>query len=159
MYNRTYWDDHVVNEEGEVMQQGTPVSEDHLNNMEQGIHAANVAAIMAMNTARLAMEAADSNVVIKNITLTNALAYPFNNSKTTVALDAAEERHNTNYVVIAEVTNCVVTDGSALDSESVNNAGLAGNIVVSDKMTNGFKVEFTGSAGEVSLKLYIVGGM
>ena len=103
--------------------------------------------------------AADSNVVIKDVELTNTLAYPFNNSKTTVALDAAEDRHNTNYVVIAEVTNWGVTDGSALDSESVNNAGLAGNIVVSDKMTNGFKVEFTGSAGEVSLKLYIVGGM
>lgn len=159
MYNRTYWDDHVVNEEGEVMQQGTPVSEDHLNNMETGIHAANVAAIMAMNAARQAMEAADNNVIIKDVTLTNALNYPFNNSKETIALSGKEERHNSNYIVLCEIKSCVIQDGSPLDGESVNNAGLAGNIVVSDKMTNGFKVEFTGSAGEVSLKLYIVGGM
>ena len=154
MYNRTYWDDHVVNEEGEVMQQGTPVSEDHLNNMEEGIHAANIAAITAMNTARLAMEAVESNVVIKDVTLTNTLHYPFNNSKETIALSGKEERNNSDYIVFAEVTSSYVTE-----DVNINNAGLAGNIIVSDKMANGFKIEYTGGVGEVGLRLYITGGM
>lgn len=158
MYNRTYWDDHVVNEEGEVLQQGTPVSEDRLNNMEEGIHAANVAAIMAMNTARLAMEAVESNVVIKDATILNSAEYPFNNSgddpNGTIAFTGQEERHNTNYAVFADVLSARHTSGDWVSSK-----GLEGNIVIYDKMVNGFKCRFTGSAQEVKLRLFIVGGM
>lgn len=177
MYDITNWLDHAVTPArtfkitdngdgtytlvpvGQVIQQGTPMSAANFNNIETGIHAANVAAIMAMNTARLAMETADSNVVIKDVTLTNTAKYPFNNSKMTVALNDKEERHNTKYVVLAEIKNCVVEDGSSVDELAINNAGLVGNIVISDKMINGFKIESTGSAGDVSLRLYIAGGM
>ena len=173
MYKITDWQDHVteyenrytesqnddgtvthVPVEGEIIQQGTPMSAANFNNMEQGIHAANVAAIMAMNTARLALEAADSNTVIKTVILSNGLRYPFNNSKETVALESNEERHNTKYIVLAEVVAACMDEGP-----TINNAGLAGNIIVSDKMTNGFKMEYTGSASEVEFRLYIVGGM
>ena len=173
MYKITDWQDHVteyenrytetqnddgtvthVPVEGEIIQQGTPMSAANFNNMEQGIHAANVAAIMAMNTARLAMETADSNVIIKDVKLTNTLNYPFNNSKETIALSGKEERHNSNYIVFAEVTSSYITE-----DVNINNAGLAGNIVISDKMTNGFKIEYTGGVGEVGLRLYITGGM
>lgn len=176
MYDITNWLDHAVTPArtfkitdngdgtytltpaGEVIQQGTPMSAANFNNMETGIHAANVAAIMAMNAARLAMEVADSNVVIKDVELTNTLAYPFNDSQTTIALEAAEERHNTNYVVFAIIGDCVA-EGGAVDDQVINNAGIAGNIVISSKMVNGFKVEYTGSADNVSLRLYIAGGM
>ena len=36
-YNRTFWVDHVVDQNGNVIQQGTLVDQDHLNNQEVGI--------------------------------------------------------------------------------------------------------------------------
>lgn len=37
MYNRTLWVDHVKDESGNVLQQGTPIDQEHLNNIEDGI--------------------------------------------------------------------------------------------------------------------------
>ena len=177
MYSITNWLDHAVTPArtfkitdngdgtytltpaGEVIQQGTPMSAANFNNMETGIHAANIAAITAMNAARLAMEKTDSKAVIKDVNLTNTLKYPFNDSKTTVALSGAEERHNTDYVVLVEITNTFGSTNTEKGNFSIKTAGLAGNIVVTDKMTNGFKVEFTGGAEEVELRIYIMGGM
>ena len=36
-YNRTFWVDHAVDQNGNVIQQGTLVDQDHLNNQEVGI--------------------------------------------------------------------------------------------------------------------------
>ena len=36
-YNKTQWKDHVLDGEGNVVQQGTPVNAENLNNMEEGI--------------------------------------------------------------------------------------------------------------------------
>ena len=36
--------------------------------------------------------------------------------------------------------------------------GFAGDIIVSEKLLNGFKVEYTGSAKTVTLKIYVKGG-
>ena len=36
-YNRTQWLDHVLDGEGGIVQQGTPVDAEHLNNIEEGI--------------------------------------------------------------------------------------------------------------------------
>ena len=36
-YKKTVWNDHVVDGEGVVVQQGTPVNAENLNNMEKGI--------------------------------------------------------------------------------------------------------------------------
>lgn len=36
-YQRTNWLNHFVDEKGKVVQQGTPIDADHLNNMEEGI--------------------------------------------------------------------------------------------------------------------------
>ena len=176
MYDITNWLDHAVTPArtfkitdngdgtytlvpaGQVIQQGTPMSAANFNNMETGIHAANVAAIMAMNTARLAMEAADSNVIIKDVIILNSAEYPFNNSgddpNGTIAFTGQEERHNTNYAVFADVLSARHTSGDWVSSK-----GLEGNIVIYDKMVNGFKCRFTGSAQEVKLRLFIVGGM
>lgn len=176
MYNITFWLDHAavpartfkITDNGDdtytlvpvgkVVQQGTPMSAANFNNMEEGIHSANVAAIMAMNTARLAMETSGSNTVIKNAVILNSAVYPFNNSgddvNGTIALTRGEERHNTDYAVFAEVISARHTSGDYASSK-----GLEGNIVISDKMVNGFKCRFTGSAQEVRLRLFIVGGM
>lgn len=63
------------------------------------------------------------------VKLINTKAYPFNNSEDTVCL--TEPVDDTDYRVACEVLN---TDGEC------------GDIVVSGKARNGFKIAFTGSA-------------
>ena len=79
---------------------------------------------------------------IKEVTLTNSLDYPFNNSATTIALE--HERDNLTYRVGVEV---------------VEADGLVGDILVYDKALNGFKIRYTGSAQNVTLRYYVTGGM
>ena len=74
-------------------------------------------------------------------TLTNTKAFPFNNSKTTVALSPTKE--NTNYIVLPEVTAF---------------QGNVGEIVISDKAVNGFAIAYTGSASSVTVKYTVLGG-
>lgn len=63
------------------------------------------------------------------VKLLNTKVYPFNNSETTVRLTAPAE--STDYIVSCEV----------LDAE-----GEWGDVIVSGKARNGFKIAFTGSA-------------
>lgn len=74
-------------------------------------------------------------------TLTNTQEFPFNNSKKTVVLQTAQA--NSYYLVVCEV-----------DSAS----GNVGEIVISDKMTNGFAIEHTGSAASVVVDYFVIGG-
>ena len=74
-------------------------------------------------------------------TLTNTKKFPFNDSKSSVALNKTQK--NTKYVIIAEVTSV---------------AGNIGDIVVSDRLTNGFKMAFTGGAKSATVKYYVIGG-
>lgn len=74
--------------------------------------------------------------------LSNSLAYPFNNSKASVAL--SKTQNDTSYVVITDVT-------------SAN--GSAGEIIASEKQTNGFKLEYTGSASSVTVHYIVIGGL
>lgn len=37
MYTRTHWVDHVVDTDGKVLQEGTPLDQQHMNNIEEGI--------------------------------------------------------------------------------------------------------------------------
>lgn len=76
-----------------------------------------------------------------SVTLTNTKKFPFNDSKKSVSL--AKTQKNTKYVIIAEVTSV---------------AGNVGDISVSDRLTNGFKMAFTGGAKSVTVKYYVIGG-
>lgn len=82
-------------------------------------------------------------VVSGTVTLTNSQDYPFNNSIQTVAI--SETRDSVDYVI-----DWVVTASSG---------GNVGDILISDKLLNGFKIEFTGSATSVTIKYLVVGGM
>ena len=44
MYHRTHWLDHVTDQTGAVIQQGTLQDQAHFNNMEEGVADANFAA-------------------------------------------------------------------------------------------------------------------
>lgn len=129
--------------EGKVIQQGTPQDADNFNHMEDGIsNAGETAALMAVNAIHMQQQIADMVGETMTVTLTNGQEYPFNNSKKTVSLST--QRNHLNYTVTAEVQE--------------EKDGFAGDIIVSEKLLNGFKVEHTGSAKTVTLKIYVKGG-
>ena len=129
--------------EGEVIQEGTPQNAKNFNDMEERILAsgedANIALITAM-TAKGKAEALEGEIV--TATLTNTKDYPFNNSKQTLAL--ATSRGTLDYTVTVEA--------------NTEDTGGIGEIKVTDKQLNGFKVEYTGTAKSVSVKCYVQGG-
>ena len=129
--------------EGEVIQEGTPQNAKNFNDMEQRILAAGEVSGLAM----LKVGAVESKVEglageIIETTLTNSKEYPFNNSKKTLALKTP--RGNLDYTVFVE--------------SSTEDAGGIGEIKITDKQLNGFKIEFTGAAKEVSVKCTVQGG-
>lgn len=129
---------------GEIIQQGTNMSAVNFNNMETGIFAANMAAAEALQLLRLVKDKTDSlEGIILEDTLTNTQKYPFNDSVKTLALGNENVRNNKDYTVIVET--------EAAD-------GFVGDIVVTDKMLNGFKLAYTGSASSVNVKCYVQGG-
>lgn len=144
MYNREFWKDHIVDEDtGEVLQQGTLQDAEHFNNMEEGISEANeMASFLAeqMGKVQRGVESAQGEVV--RVTLTNSQAYPFNNSVKSVNL--SHYKTNTNYLVQPEVVSY--------------SGGGVGDIEITDKLLNGFKIAFTGAAKQVVLDLHISGG-
>lgn len=77
-----------------------------------------------------------------SVTLSNNQVFPFNSSQVTVPLSTT--RDNQNYIVDYEVTAAV---------------GNVGDIIVSAKLVNGFKIEYTGSATSVTVKYQVLGGM
>ena len=79
------------------------------------------------------------------VTLENTLAFPFNstvNSPATIALDKV--RDNAEYSVEAEV---------------LSHNGPVGEIEVTAKARNGFKISYSGSGGSVTLLVKVKGGM
>lgn len=161
-YNILLWKDHAVTPDktykviensdgtitltpaGKIIQQGTNMSAVNFNNLETGVFAANIASAEAMQLLRLLKDKSEAlEGVIIEATLKNSKKYPFNDSVKTLALGSANLRNNKDYTVIVEA--------EAAD-------GFVGDIVISDKMLNGFKVAFTGSASSVSVKCYVQGG-
>ena len=78
----------------------------------------------------------------KAVTLSNSQSYPFNNSTQTIALSRV--RNFTDYTVEAEITD---------------HDGNVGDVRIFDRMLNGFKVAYDGSAKSATIKLRIKGGM
>lgn len=137
-YEPTSWQDEV-----EGIQEGTPVDEQNLNNMESGINGANLTAEFLTEVVKHQKDQINNigGEIIK-VTLTNTAGEAFfNNSAKTVALSV--NRDSFDYTVDAEIVT------------PVDNVG---EIIIYDKQVNGFKVKYTGSAASVDLKLYVQGG-
>ncbi len=146
MYNQTHWLDKVVDPDTqEVIQPGTPQSAGNFNNMENGIQDVSVAFAQMMIANRELEHRLDNEAAVEEhtVVLTNTQAYPFNNSKKTVNL--TKVRANKTYVVDVEIT--------------AHSGGEVGDIKITDKLLNGFKVEFDGSASSVTVVLRIKGGL
>lgn len=170
MYSKTEWKDHVVQYPdrrkitdngdgtstvekavGEVIQQGTPQSATNFNNMEDGIQDGQVGEKIFLQhylqkereyDERVAGLEAECVNEVGTISLTNSMKYPFNSSQKSVALKKA--RKTLNYDVDVEVTSA---------------SGCVGDITITDKQLNGFKIAFEGSAGAVTIKYRVKGGL
>ena len=129
--------------EGEVIQEGTPQNAQNFNDLEQRVFASGEVAGLAL----LKVKMAESHIKrlqgeIIETTLTNTKEYPFNNSKKMVALET--KRRNLDYVINVEAN----ADGT----------GGIGEIKITDKQLNGFKIEYTGAARSVVVKCTVQGG-
>ena len=141
MYRRTFWLDKVEDvDTGEIIQEGTDQSAGHFNNAEHGISDVNLAAALILISSSLTAEQVATEE--KAVTLTNSQSYPFNNSTQTIALATA--RNFTDYTVEAEV---------------LEHSGSVGEVRIFDRMLNGFKIAYDGSAKSATIKLRIKGGM
>ncbi len=166
MYDWTSWLDHVTSPSncftitdngdntytialaGTVMQQGTPQDQTHFNNIESGIIDAHTAAALLMQFARqsgwtqdeiLAWLGKVNTVYAGTAVLTNSQVFPFNDSLQSVSIGATLD--NTYYEVQTKVTAFV---------------GNVGEVEVSEKLTNGFKLSFTGSATSATVAWVVV---
>lgn len=79
-------------------------------------------------------------VEVGSVTLTNSMAFPFNNSQQTVALRTTQ---NNSYIVRTEVASAI---------------GNVGEIEVADTLSNGFKLFYTGSTKSATINYYVIGG-
>ena len=141
MYRRTFWLDKVEDvDTHEIIQEGTDQSAGHFNNAEHGISDVNLAAALILISSSLTAEQVATEE--RTITLTNSQSYPFNNSVQTIALATAS--NFTDYTVEAEV---------------LDHSGNVGDVRIFDRMLNGFKVAYDGSAKSATIKLRIKGGM
>ncbi len=131
---------------GEIQEPGTQISATNLNQMDFGNQDAKIGAAIIMNALRQIGWRTDDleKATVQEVgqkTLSNTQRFPFNNSKTTVAL--ANTRENLNYIVVIV---------------SATGAGNIGEVEVSDRLTNGFKLAFTGSSKSVTVKYAVIGG-
>ncbi len=142
MYSRTFWLNHVEDQHGQVIQQGTLLDQDHFNNLEIGISDSYLA--QQISRFKQIQEDYDTLSEVKSVSLAmNALPWPFNNKENTVAL--SQLREHTDYSVEVEVVSY--------------SGGRLGNIQVKDRALNGFKLLHDGSATTVNVIVRITGGM
>ena len=143
MYNKINWIDEVKDTSGQILQNGTPLSSKNMNNIENGTHASNIGATeAALQIAQLKRDVRDLEGEIGVVNLKNTNKYPFNNSIKTIAMKKA--RNTIDYRVVYEL---------------ISSDGAIGEVIITDKQLNGFKIEYTGSAANVAIKYYIQGGL
>lgn len=108
------------------------------NELEMSAQDANLSVRLLLNFARQ-----NAWVVERGqVDLTNTGIYPINNSAKTVALATVQDV--TDYIVVAEAVTAV---------------GNVGEIVATDKLANGFKLGYTGSAKTATIRYTVIGGL
>ena len=173
MYNQTQWRDRATQYEdlytessgtagtirhtpyeGTVEEPGTPINAVNLNNMEHGIQditmAFQIFAVDAYHkhqTDIAHQTLIDSEVLgeQKEVKLTNTAKYPFNSTMDIpVSVDLTKVRKNMFYSVECEVKS---------------HKGEVGELIISQKATNGFKLSFNGAGSEAVVTVRVKGGM
>lgn len=120
---------------GEQIQKGTNQSATNFNFMSnQGFEAGLIASLLTQEVVQHKRKIEDLDGQTIEVTLSNSLSYPFNNSKKTVSIDTKD---TLDYRVAVELI------------EDVPNVG---EIIITDKQINGFKIAYTGSAKSVKVR-------
>ncbi len=128
---------------GEELQKGTQQSATNFGNMDFGcLENALIAGYVGMNL-RLAQESIDDmRGQMVTVNLANTLKFPATNAEKTVTLPRAA--NNMDYDVFAEI----------LEAD-----GPVERVEVYGKALNAFKVNYSGSAKNVTVKLHVTGGL
>ena len=135
----------IVKAPGETIQPGTQMSASNFNEMdEKGWQGIAMGLFLAEQIRKVQQKTDGLEGDRFDVTLTNSKSYPFNNSKQTVNLPTS--RNTKDYTVLFEV-------------KSKTGDGAVGNIIVSDKLVNGFKVEFDGAATGAVVTCIVQGGV
>lgn len=130
-------------EPGEIIQQGTPLNGTNMNALDLAAIQADTLAVENSLEIRWLKDRTDAQEGEQiQVTLTNKQTYPFNDSQKAISL--TKNRNRKNYTVLAEVVSSV--------------GGGIGEISITDKMLNGFKVSYSGAASSVTLILVVQGG-
>lgn len=139
MYDRTFWQDHVVDEQGQVIVQGTNLCEDNFNNIEKGVFENRVIELFnaQMNNLNAQDEAENALNRVEGGTVTSS-------SKTiTVAFD--KSKNNTNYEIVPIISSPV---------------GLSNYyITISSKQANGFIAVVYGTYTSIKVDFLVKGGI
>lgn len=142
---------------GEITQVGTPQNAANFNNLESGtlenslVLAEHTRALIVQQqrTADLAGEYIEFSMSRGNV------KYPAPVQAGTVAL--LSRRNNCGYDVACRIVSVTLAgNGGTLQGDA---AGVVGNVVITEKLLNGFKVAYTGSAQQVRVEFIITGGM
>lgn len=128
---------------GDVLERGTQQSATNFGNMDFGcLENALIAGYVGMNL-RLAQESIDDmRGQMVTVKLANTLKFPATNAEKTVTLPRAA--NNMDYDVFAEI----------LEAD-----GPVERVEVYGKALNAFKVNYSGSAKNVTVKLHVTGGL
>jgi len=143
MYNRTYWLDHVVDQNDKVIQQGTLMDQEHFNKLEKGVSDNSVALLHMLFQLMQDEYNNQDELHVLDLNMDTSAAWPFNNKDTTVAL--TNMRESINYSVEVDVLQY--------------SGGALGDIRVLDRARNGFKLRHEGSAKQVQVAVRVSGGM
>lgn len=141
---------------GEVIQAGTPQNAANFNNLEGGVLENSL--VLAEHTRTLlATQRSLANLAGEAVTFTAPTRipkYPAPAVQQTIAL--AQRRNNTAYDVAVRIVSTTLPGGIVTQGDP---AGVVGTVLITDKLLNGFKVAYTGSAQSVTLEFGITGGM
>lgn len=142
-YTPLEWVDHVVDDQGNVIQQGTPVSQKKLNRMESGIQTAlGPAGILLYQTLQFVQKLNQEYEKMQNQKVRQGEVTVTQGNYTAVVLDGFVQYDAPDYQVFTEVV-----DGDPT---------LVGEVEVYDKTSNGFKVKYTGSEEQATIKWTLI---
>jgi hypothetical protein len=137
------WIDHVVDGDGNVVQQGTPVSQKKLNRMESGIQTSlGPSVAVMMQTLQFVQKLNQEHEKMKKQKIKQGEITITEGSYTAVSLDGFVQYDAPGYQVMTEIVS--------------GDPALIGNIRVYDKTSNGFKVEYSGSEDEATIKWTLI---
>lgn len=142
-YTPQEWVDHVEDEEGNVIQQGTPVSQNKMNRIESGIQTAlGPAGLLIYQTLQFVQKLNQEYEKMQKQKIRQGEVTITEGNYTAVALEGFVQYDSPNYQVFTELV-----DGDP---------ALVGDIIIYDKTSNGFKVKYTGSDDQATIKWTLV---